>query len=56
MFAPMLLGYALGAIGVYAALYRLAPLSGARLDRATHPVEDNVVYLFDLPAEDRKAA
>ncbi len=53
MFAPMILGYALGAVGVYAALYRFAPLSagqgeGSGVGRIS---EDNVVVLFELPAE-----
>lgn len=56
MFGPMILGYALGAVGVYAALYRLAPLAGGSGNATTHPIEDNVVYLFELPADERKIA
>lgn len=46
MFAPMLLGYALGAIGVYAALYRFAPVS-ADETATTHAPKTEVITLFD---------
>ena len=57
MFVPMILGYTLGAVGVYAALYRFAPLAGASsAEGTTHAPQDNVIVLFELPADERRAA
>lgn len=54
MLAPMLLGYAMGAIGVYALLYRLAPVSSEVAEAA--PAETQVFTLFEDEAPIRQAA
>ena len=54
MFAPMLLGYALGAIGVYALLYRFAPVKTE--ERSTHAPKTEVYTLFDDDTQAKRAA
>lgn len=54
MFAPMVLGYALGAIGVYALLYRFAPIKSE--ETATHAPKTEVFTLFDDEAPIGRAA
>ena len=51
---PMLLGYAMGAIGVYALLYRFAPIQAE--DAATHAGRTQVINLFEDESAVRRAA
>ena len=49
MIGPMLLGYLVGAMGVYGILYRFAPV-GAE-DARTHAAPTEVLHLFGEPTE-----
>lgn len=54
MVAPMLLGYALGAIGVYALLYRFAPVKAD--ESKTHAPKTQVYTIFEDDATLGRAA
>lgn len=56
MFAPMLLGYAVGAIGVYALLYRFAPVRAENLANAAASTPTEVYTLFEADEPLRHAA